>query len=222
LALRSRSSELAEAEPLWDGLASATWACVCEQAVARSAPDPGAAEIARLAPTTILGSREVVSALERRLDGAGREWIRAGLPVRPNGTTGWIERSSLGALRRVRRAFVVDADRLRAQLLKGGDPVWEGPVALGKRGFETPRGTFFVRIRMIPPSSAGFYGRFVLWISATMPFDWMPGFGWVGIHGTNRPDLVPGFVSQGCIRLRNEDIAYLRDRLPIGAPVVIR
>jgi len=41
------------------------------------------------------------------------------------------------------------------------------------------------------------------------------------IHGTNEPDSIGKAVSSGCIRLFNQDIIYLYDRLPIGTPVVV-
>ena len=51
--------------------------------------------------------------------------------------------------------------------------------------------------------------------------DW-PGGGFVGVHGTNEPQLIPGRVSHGCIRLRNPDILHLARLLPVGTPVTIR
>jgi lipoprotein-anchoring transpeptidase ErfK/SrfK len=51
--------------------------------------------------------------------------------------------------------------------------------------------------------------------------DW-PGGAVVGIHGTDRPDLVPGRVSHGCIRVRNRDLRRRARLLRIGTPVVIR
>lgn len=41
------------------------------------------------------------------------------------------------------------------------------------------------------------------------------------IHGTNEPDSIGKAVSSGCIRLFNQDIIYLHDRLPIGTPVMV-
>ena len=41
------------------------------------------------------------------------------------------------------------------------------------------------------------------------------------IHGTNRPDLLPGRVSHGCIRLRNDDIMALERLMPVGTPLTI-
>lgn len=51
--------------------------------------------------------------------------------------------------------------------------------------------------------------------------DW-PAGGFVGIHGTNRPDLLPGRVSHGCIRLANRDILRLARLMSIGTLVAVR
>ena len=50
--------------------------------------------------------------------------------------------------------------------------------------------------------------------------DW-PGGGFIGIHGTDRPEILPGRVSHGCIRLRNRDIVRLARLMPVGTPVRI-
>lgn len=41
------------------------------------------------------------------------------------------------------------------------------------------------------------------------------------LHGTNEPWLIGQAVSNGCIRLTNEDIVDLYDRTPLGSAVVI-
>ncbi|MBC7279956.1 MAG: L,D-transpeptidase [Hoeflea sp.] len=41
------------------------------------------------------------------------------------------------------------------------------------------------------------------------------------IHGTNRPETIGGFVSYGCIRMHNEDIMDLFDRVSVGTPVLV-
>ncbi len=41
------------------------------------------------------------------------------------------------------------------------------------------------------------------------------------IHGTNDPSTIGKFVSSGCIRLTNEDVADLFSRVEIGAKVVV-
>jgi lipoprotein-anchoring transpeptidase ErfK/SrfK len=41
------------------------------------------------------------------------------------------------------------------------------------------------------------------------------------IHGTNNPGSIGGFVSYGCIRMYNQDIADLFDRVSVGTPVIV-
>jgi lipoprotein-anchoring transpeptidase ErfK/SrfK len=41
------------------------------------------------------------------------------------------------------------------------------------------------------------------------------------IHGTNMPGSIGGFVSYGCIRMYNQDILDLYQRVGVGAPVVV-
>ena len=41
------------------------------------------------------------------------------------------------------------------------------------------------------------------------------------IHGTNRPNSVGGYVSYGCVRMYNEDISDLFERVSVGTTVVM-
>lgn len=41
------------------------------------------------------------------------------------------------------------------------------------------------------------------------------------LHGTNEPESIGRAVSSGCIRLFNQDIVDLYDRVPLGAPVTV-
>jgi lipoprotein-anchoring transpeptidase ErfK/SrfK len=95
-------------------------------------------------------------------------------------------------------------------------------VGVGKASTPTPAGSFYVRDRVTRYASP-FYGPVAFGTSARSATltDW-PGGGFVGIHGTDRPDLVPGRVSHGCVRLRNADILRLAAMLPVGTPLQIR
>ena len=42
------------------------------------------------------------------------------------------------------------------------------------------------------------------------------------IHGTNEPELIGQAVSSGCIRMLNEDVMDLYERVPVGTKVVVR
>ena len=41
------------------------------------------------------------------------------------------------------------------------------------------------------------------------------------IHGTNNPGSIGGYVSYGCIRMYNQDITDLYDRVSVGTPVIV-
>jgi lipoprotein-anchoring transpeptidase ErfK/SrfK len=43
-----------------------------------------------------------------------------------------------------------------------------------------------------------------------------------GIHGTNEPELLGKWVSNGCIRVQNEELVQLFDRVPKGTTLEIR
>jgi len=45
--------------------------------------------------------------------------------------------------------------------------------------------------------------------------------GQYAIHGTNTPGSIGGFVSYGCIRMFNQDIMDLYQRVAVGTPVVV-
>ena len=42
------------------------------------------------------------------------------------------------------------------------------------------------------------------------------------IHGTNQPWTIGRAVSSGCIRMRNEDVVELYERVPVGTKVIVR
>ncbi len=41
------------------------------------------------------------------------------------------------------------------------------------------------------------------------------------IHGTNQPSTIGQFMSSGCIRMLNEDVENLYDRVKVGTRVVV-
>jgi lipoprotein-anchoring transpeptidase ErfK/SrfK len=41
------------------------------------------------------------------------------------------------------------------------------------------------------------------------------------IHGTNEPETIGRNVSSGCIRMMNEDVTDLYNRVPVGARVIV-
>jgi len=49
----------------------------------------------------------------------------------------------------------------------------------------------------------------------------LSGGGEYAIHGTNNPGSIGGFVSHGCIRMYNQDVMDLFDRVSYGTTVVV-
>jgi L,D-transpeptidase catalytic domain len=213
--------DVPEPVPLEHGGAT-TWAPLRRAVLARTRPSPKANVVVRLDTRTPEDTANVVLLLGRARDAAGRVWLHVRLPVLPNDRTGWVPRDALGGYGVVHTRLVVDLEQLSATLLRDRRPVFRARIGVGMPAWPTPRGQFYIRNRLTTYRSS-FYGPLAFGTSARSPTltDW-PGGGFIGIHGTSQPELLPGRVSHGCIRMRNEDILELGRRMPIGTPVTIR
>lgn len=195
------------------------WAPVLRPATVLRVPGSGT-PLATLAILTPEGTRNLVLVL-----GSARrhsvEWVRIRLPILPNNSTGWVPRLALGGYHFVTTHLVIDRHRLRATLIKDGRPVFTAPIGAGQPQWPTPRGEFYIRDKLTDYASP-FYGPVAFGTSArsSVLTDWPDG-GFVGIHGTDAPQLIPGRVSHGCIRLRNRDILRLAQLMPVGTPLTI-
>jgi len=178
--------------------------------------------VAVLETRTPEGTDNVVSVLESRRDRAGRGWVRARLPALPPGAVGWLPRAAVGGYTVVDSSIDVDLHTLALTLYRNGRRVLRAPVGVGQPGWDTPRGVFYIRNKLTRYRSAE-YGPVAFGTSArsTQATDW-PAGGFVGIHGTDHPELLPGRVSHGCIRLRNADVLALARLAPIGTPVRVQ
>ncbi len=197
------------------------WAYVLKPAAAHSAPRMGSRIVARLPTVTAEGTRNLVLLLDARLI-ARVLWLHVSLPILPNNSTGWVRSRQLGPAHTVHTRLVIDRARFRATLYRSGVVVFRMPVGIGRPGSPTPAGSYYIRERLTNLSDP-FYGPLAFGSSGRSPTltDW-PGGGYVGIHGTNRPDLIPGRISHGCIRMTNDAILRLGRLMPLGTPVVTR
>jgi hypothetical protein len=197
------------------------WAYVNVPAVARRAPSRGAPAIRRLGLWTPENTPNLVLALNGERKRNGQTWVRVRLAMLPNNTTGWVLRGALGHFRRIRTHLIVSRAGTVATLYKAGKVAWRARVGVGQPQWPTPRGEFFIRERL-----SGFnnptYGPVAFGTSARSQVltDW-PGGGFVGIHGTNAPGLIPGHISHGCIRVRNASILRLWRLMPLGTPLTV-
>jgi lipoprotein-anchoring transpeptidase ErfK/SrfK len=199
------------------------YAFVDRPVTVRQSPGVHARSLGRLGTRTADRTDELVLALAGWTDRHGVRWMRVRTPLLPTGTVGWIPAAQLSTLRRVRTWVLVDRRARRLTLRRDGRVLLRAPVGIGKAATPTPAGRFYIRDRLtgLPPGSL--YGPEAFGTSARSETvtDW-PGGSVVGIHGTNQPELIPGRVSHGCIRLRNADILRLARLMPVGTPVTIR
>jgi L,D-transpeptidase catalytic domain len=214
--------QIGRPERLLPGRYLSRWTVVLAESVARTEPAATSPVVATLATTTPDQTPNVLAVLGTRTVADGQLWIKVRLPVLPNGTVGWVPRRSLGAYQTVNTQLVVDRQRLLANLYQNGKVTFTAPVGVGTDSWPTPAGQFTIRSELTRYASP-FYGPVAFGTTARSAIltDW-PGGGFVGIHGTNEPQLIPGRISHGCIRMRNADIVRLAALMPIGTPLTIR
>ncbi len=148
----------------------------------------------------------------------GTAWFKLNLPMRPNGTVGWIP-AATATLRPTQSRIVVHRGLRRIELFRNSRRLLSAKVAVGAPGRETPLGEFYVTARFVPDDP--FLGSFALETSAYSRLTEWPGGGKVGIHGTSEPWLLGQAVSHGCVRVSNQTALALRRLVPVGTPISI-
>jgi lipoprotein-anchoring transpeptidase ErfK/SrfK len=185
----------------------------------RSAPSGRAPVVAQLSEFRPQDYRpRYVLAVALRKGKKGKPaWYKITIPGRPNGRTGWVPAKQV-TIRSVPWQVVVFRASRVIQLWKKDQLVYSSKVAVGAPGMETPIGLYYVTVRFRPVTEP-FLGTFAFETSAYSKLSEWPGGGVVGLHGTTAPSLLGQAVSHGCIRISNEAANFLRDRLPLGAPI---
>lgn len=172
-----------------------------------------------LPTTTILETVTVVTIVEGPIDG----WARVMLPVRPNGSEGWVKTSDI-EIYVVEGRLLVDLSEKTLTYYRGGEEVLTSTAAVGTGRNPTPTGHFFVtdNVTLADPNSP--WGPHALGLSGRSDTitEYNGGDGIIGIHGTNRPDSIGQAASLGCVRLPNDVITAIHQMVSIGTPVEIR
>ena len=215
LALLAAAAALAAPAPTY-------WAYVLQPTVARADASAAAARVGIVRGVTPEGETNLVIAYDERRDTNDRLWVRVPLSTLPNGQNGWVPRAALGDFHSVRTHLIVDRMHLRAFLLRDGRVVFTTSIGVGQPRWPTPAGEFYIRVRLRNYGDP-FSGPIAFGTNARSPWltAWPEG-GVVGIHGTDEPQILPGRVSHGCIRMRNAAIERLARLMPLGTPVSIR
>lgn len=197
------------------------WAYPNSEALVHTYPSGASHVIGQLRFLTVDDQAELYVALLSARMSSGQTWIKIEMPGRPNGRTGWVQRSALESLHTVDGYLLVERTTLRATLFHDGHAVFSAPIGVGKPSTITPPGNFYVMEKLVTLNDPA-YGPLALGTSAYAPTlsEW-PGGGIVGIHGTDEPQLIPGRPSHGCIRMRNNDITRLWSLISVGTPIEI-
>jgi lipoprotein-anchoring transpeptidase ErfK/SrfK len=155
---------------------------------------------------------------EQRSDG----WVRVLLPVRPNGSTGWLQTSDVRLTPNNLRV-TVELSAHRITVTQDQTVLYQGDVAIGASDTPTPTGEYYVRvkIRAIDPTTV--YGPYAWGLSshsdALETFN--GGDAEIGIHGNNDASVLGQDVTHGCVRMDNDAITMLTKVVPLGTPVDI-
>jgi lipoprotein-anchoring transpeptidase ErfK/SrfK len=199
----------------------AHWAAVLRRAVVRAKPSLASRAVTTLDTWTTDDTQNIVLVLNGTDVKAGQTWYRVRLPILPNNSVGWVQARYLGDLYTVHTHLYVNRATMTATLKRDGVTVFKSVVGVGKSVWPTPRGEFYIRDKMTSFASP-VYGPIAFGTSARSPVltDW-PGGGFVGVHGTNEPGILPGRVSHGCIRMPNASILKLARLMPVGTPLTV-
>ncbi len=165
----------------------------------------------------VFGVRRVVLDEDCRI-----EWYRVWLPMRPNGSEGYVHAEDVRLVRRDTR-IIVDLSERQLVLYRAGEPVITAPVAVGAPSTPTPTGRYYVNQRLVAPYPTGPWGPGAVGISAFSDVlqDWAQG-GPIAIHGTNDPSSIGHAASHGCVRLENAVLRQVFRMADAGTPVIIQ
>ncbi|WP_078553463.1 L,D-transpeptidase family protein [Bacillus alkalicellulosilyticus] len=124
-------------------------------------------------------------------------------------------------------SILIDKSTNKLSVYQGTEVTHTFSVGTGKTPSLTPEGEFTIVNKIESP-----------WYSAKsipggdpnnpLGSHWLgldvPGTGGTkyGIHGTNNPSSIGGYVSAGCIRMNNSDVQWIYEHIPTGTKVTIK
>jgi lipoprotein-anchoring transpeptidase ErfK/SrfK len=151
-------------------------------------------------------------------------WLLVQYNQRPNGATAWVRQSDVDLVP-VSNRIVVEREAKRLTVYRGTstDVLYQAPVAVGTARTPTPLGDFYVDIVVALTHATGPYGPYQMSVAGFSDVlqSFGGGPGQIAIHGTDHPELIGQDVSNGCVRMTNDDISALVPLAPPGTPVQI-
>lgn len=150
------------------------------------------------------------------------DWVEVEMQARPNGQRGWVRAEDVDI---ATYDAAIELDLTTRQLVArlDGEEILRTPATIGLDANPTPLGRYYI-FEVIPQSFT--QGPFGPMIMATNAYSerldlFENGLPIVALHGTNEPNLLGQPGSNGCVRIANELIVELADKMPPGVPFIV-
>lgn len=155
----------------------------------------------------------------------GQQWLRVLLPIRPDGTSGWIPRNNVD-LMHTPYWVVVNTSARTVTVDRDGRRLHRYRAVVGKPSTPTPAGLAAIYEKDPQPDPTAFLGPWALPLTvlSNVLYNFGGGPGRVAIHGRDGASLLDPLgtaASHGCIRIDNDPVTWMAHHLPAGTPVLI-
>jgi L,D-transpeptidase catalytic domain len=153
---------------------------------------------------------------------SGRVWLKLLLPKRPNGSVGWVPADEMKLHQTTWRVEIKTGAKI-GEVFHRGHVVKRFPVIVGAHSTPTPVGLTAVQDRRRQADPNGFYGTWILALTARSSAyqEFLGGPGTIAIHGAGAGNPLGLAISHGCVRVSPSLDAWLGARLLPGTPVSI-
>lgn len=159
------------------------------------------------------------------------DWVEVLLPVRPNGSTGWVKAADVTVTPNT-FAIKIELGAHKITVTNADKVIYTGAVAVGAtdpplpdvgKPTPTPTGEYYLRVLLQAPDPNTVYGPYAYGLSShSESLDEFAGAdAEIGIHGNNDPSVLGKNATHGCVRMDNAAITMLSKQLPLGTPVDI-
>jgi lipoprotein-anchoring transpeptidase ErfK/SrfK len=143
-------------------------------------------------------------------------------------STGLAQQKALNNSVSANTQVVVDLSDRRVYVYRGDTVIASYPTGIGKKGWETPTGSFEIAHMQYHPVWRHPITGKVFEAGPDSPLGdrwigfWSDGRNKIGFHGTPDDDLVGKAISHGCLRMRNPDVRMLYKQVSLGTTVIVR
>ncbi|MEA5577383.1 L,D-transpeptidase [Anabaena sp. UHCC 0451] len=141
---------------------------------------------------------------------------------------GVAEAKSVQGLGSTQSHLVVDLSDRRVYVYNYNQVIASYPIAIGKKGWETPTGNFQVIHKEYHPIWKHPITGQIFEAGTDSPLGdrwigfWSDGRNEIGFHGTPNTDLIGAAVSHGCLRMRNSDVKMLYEQVSLNTTVTVQ